>query len=164
MHSIKLLAWFLLLINSKINIMKWLFSIILLIFICGSLSANQNYFNNVKDSSLLNISDDVTNQIAAAISAGDSKKLASFFNSSIDLTVPSGEGTYSKSQAEMIVRNFFSQSPPLSFKINQQGSSNEGTQFAIGTLVTKSTKFRTYILLKKTNGLMLIHQLQFEEE
>jgi hypothetical protein len=116
------------------------------------------------DTTVTIVTDDVINNIVAAIAGGDSKKLAVYFNSSIDLTVPVGDGTYSKSQAEMIVKNFFAQYPPVSFKINQQGSSNEGSQFSIGTLVTKTAKFRTYFLLKKVNGSSLIHQLQFELE
>ncbi len=110
------------------------------------------------------VQEDITANIAAAISAGDSKKLASYFNSSIDLTVPGYDGTYSKSQSEMIVKDFFAKYPPVSFKINQQGSSNEGSQFAVGTLMTKSVTFRTYFLIKKINNSPLIHQLQFEEE
>jgi hypothetical protein len=116
------------------------------------------------DTTVSIVNDDVINNIVAAIASGDAKKLATYFNSTVDLTIPSGDGTYSKSQAEMIVRNFFTQYPPVSFKINQQGSSKEGAQFSIGTLVTKTAKFRTYFLLKKVNGTPLIHQLQFETE
>ena len=118
----------------------------------------------LSDTTFLIVDDDVTNNIVAAITVGDAKKLSAYFNSTVDLTVPTGDGTYSKSQAEMIVKNFFTQYPPVSFKINQQGSSNEGSQFSIGTLITKTAKFRTYFLLKKVNGVMLIHQLQFETE
>lgn len=116
------------------------------------------------DTSVTVVQEDITASIAAAINSGDSKKLASYFNSSIDLTVPGTDGTYSKSQAEMIVKSFFSKFPPVSFKINQQGSSNEGSQFAIGTMYTKTSTFRTYFLIKKVDNTPLIHQLQFEEE
>ncbi|MEI6851506.1 MAG: DUF4783 domain-containing protein [Bacteroidota bacterium] len=119
---------------------------------------------NHNDTTVSITDDDVINNIVAAITAGDARKLATYFNTTVDLTIPSGDGTYSKSQAEMIVKNFFAQYPPVSFKINQQGSSNEGSQFSIGTLVTKTAKFRTYFLLKKVNGVSLIHQLQFETE
>jgi hypothetical protein len=119
---------------------------------------------NNNDTTISIVYDDVINNIVAAITAGDAKKLSDYFNSSVDLTIPSGDGTYSKFQAEMMVKNFFKQYPPVSFKINQQGSSNEGSQFSIGTLVTKTAKFRTYFLLKKVNGTPLIYQLQFETE
>ncbi|HNW88635.1 MAG TPA: DUF4783 domain-containing protein [Bacteroidales bacterium] len=110
------------------------------------------------------VQDDITASVAAAISAGDSKALASYFSPSIDLTVPGTDGTYSKSQAEMILKDFFTKYPPVTFKINQQGSSNEGSQFAIGTLSTKTATFKTYFLIKKRDNVPLVQQLQFEEE
>ena len=132
----------------------------------GSLNVSAEPIKNTVsgDTAFLVILDDITASVAAAINSGDSKKLASYFNSSIDLTVPGTEGTYSKSQAEMIVKDFFTKNPPVSFKINQQGSSNEGSQFAVGTLLTKSTTYKTYFLIKKVNNVPLIHQLQFEAE
>jgi hypothetical protein len=142
--------------------MKSTIIISLFCFLSSATYAKPVVPTNHSDTLVSIVDDDVINNIAAAISAGDSKKLASYFNSTVDLTIPSGDGTYSKSQAEMIVKNFFTQYPPVSFKINQQGSSNEGSQFSIGTLVTKSSKFRTYFLLKKVNGVPLIYQLQFE--
>ena len=116
------------------------------------------------DSTQIIVNDDINNSIAAAISAGDAQKLASYFSSSIDLTIPNTDGTYSKSQAEMIIMKFFTQYPPDSFKLNQQGSSNEGSQFAIGTLSTKTATFKTYFLIKKRDNVPLVQQLQFEEE
>ncbi len=110
------------------------------------------------------VNDEINNSIAAAIGAGDAKKLAFYFSASIDLTLPNTDGTYSKSQAEMIIMKFFSQYPPDSFKLNQQGSSNEGSQFAIGTYSSKSVRFRTYFLVKKVSGISQIQQLQFEKE
>ena len=144
--------------------MKSIIQVFLLCLFSVSAIATNKDSTNFKDTSSSIVNDDVINNIVAAISNGDAGKLASYFNSTVDLTTPSGDGTYSKSQAEMIVKNFFAQYPPVSFKINQQGSSNEGSLFSIGTLITKSSKFRTYFLLKKVNGVLLIHQLQFEEE
>jgi hypothetical protein len=117
-----------------------------------------------KDSVQYAFNDDITSAVAAAIRSGDANRLASFFSASIDLTAPGVDGTYSKSQAEMIVKNFFSKYPPQSFTIKQQGSSGEGSKFAIGLLSTTSGDFRTYFLIKTSGGQQLIHQLQFEEE
>ncbi|MEI6764484.1 MAG: DUF4783 domain-containing protein [Bacteroidota bacterium] len=107
---------------------------------------------------------DINGSIASYIRSGDSKSLANYFSATLDLTVPGNEGTYSKSQAEIIVKNFFSQYAPVTFTVNQQGSSGEGSQFAIGTLKTASGSFRAYYLLKKSAGQQLIVVLQFEEE
>ncbi|HNZ42073.1 MAG TPA: DUF4783 domain-containing protein [Bacteroidales bacterium] len=141
-------------------------SLIIVVFclITSSVFAGQQVVPSTGDTTLALVQDDITSAVAAAINAGDAKKLASFFSPSIDLTLPGTEGTYSKSQAEMIVKDFFTKYPPVSFKINQQGSSTEGSQFAVGTMVSKAATFKTYFLIKKRDGLPLVHQLQFEQE
>ena len=136
----------------------------LLIFSSASLIASPIDTTQSGDSSSRYVYDDITKSIASAIRAGNANALSSYFNSSIDLTVPGSDGTYSKSQAEMIVKNFFAQYPPSAFTIKQQGSSGEGSSFTIGLLETAKGNFRTYFLLKTSGGQQLIHQLQFEEE
>jgi hypothetical protein len=105
---------------------------------------------------------DISNDIAVAIKNGNSKELAKFFNTSIDLTVPGNDETFSKAQAELIVKDFFQKNPPKSFTINHQGSSNDGSKYSIGTYVSSTGSFRTYFLLKKVGNSFFIQQLQFE--
>ena len=73
-------------------------------------------------------------------------------------------GSYSKTQAEIIIRDFFKNIPVKSFTLNHQGSSDDGSKYIIGTYKTSSTEYRVYILLKKLKDKLLIHQLQFEED
>lgn len=108
--------------------------------------------------------DDVVNDVANAIELMDAKKLAEFFNSTIDLEIGETDGNYSKTQAEMIVRDFFKNFPLTSFAVNHQGSSNDGSKYFIGTYKTSNQEYRVYVLLKKQDDQLLIHQLQFEQE
>jgi hypothetical protein len=110
------------------------------------------------------VTGDITPAVAAAIRSGNSSSLAAYFSATIDLAVPGSDGTYSKSQAELIVKGFFDSNPPKAFIIKHQGSSGEGSQFCIGSLETDNANFRTYFLIKTINGASLITQLQFEEE
>lgn len=107
---------------------------------------------------------DIINSVVAALRTGNASALAVHFSSTIDLTVPGSEGTYSKTQAELIVKNFFSTNKPSDFKINYQGSSGATTQFCVGTLTSQTGNFRTYFLIKTINEISQITQLQFEEE
>jgi hypothetical protein len=107
---------------------------------------------------------DLNPKIASAIKSANSRDLSLYFNNPIDLTTPGNEGTYSKAQAEMIVRSFFQKYPPTSFALNHQGNSNDGSQYAIGTYKSGATEFRTYLLLKMISGQPLIHQLKFESD
>lgn len=108
--------------------------------------------------------DDVVDKISAAIKSTDTKKIAEYFYSTINLEVGDVDGSYSKKQAEMILNDFFKKEPVKSFDIKHQGSSNDGSQYAIGSYKTDSKEYRVYILLKKHDDNLLIYQLQFEED
>lgn len=106
----------------------------------------------------------IANGVSSAIKGGNSKELAKYFYSSIDLTVPGNDGTFSKSQAELIVKDFFTKNPPKSFVINHQGTSGDGSQFSIGTYTSSTISFRTYFLIKKFSDTYYIQQIQFEQQ
>ncbi len=108
---------------------------------------------------------DQMTKISQALNAGDASKLAVYFNAAIDLTIPGNDGSYSKKQTEQIVKAFFATQAVQSFKMDHKGTSNDGSQYMIGSLKTLSGKvFRVYILIKNGTTDGLIQQLQFEEE
>lgn len=108
---------------------------------------------------------DIYDEIANAIRSGDSKQIALYFGSSVDLTIASQEDVYSKAQAEQIVKDFLSKNPTKTFSIVHKGSSKEGTLYAIGNLVSANGKsFRTSFFVKMTSGKYLIQELRFETE
>ena len=108
---------------------------------------------------------DFQKEISDAIRSGNSVALGKFFNINLDLSLPGNENTYGKAQAEIIIRDFFSKNPPLSFTVNHNGSSKDGSVYFIGTYKSKQNKsFRTYCLVKKSGDKYLIQQLQFEPE
>lgn len=102
--------------------------------------------------------------VAAAIKAGNSGELAKYFNNTVEIQIPGNEGTFSKNQAEMIMKEFFTKNPPAAYSTNQQGSSKGGSQFMIGTYKSGKLVFHVYILIKPIEGKMLIQQLHFENE
>ncbi len=105
----------------------------------------------------------ISQEVTQAIRRGSSRDLAHHFGSNVDLAVPGNDGTYSKTHAEIIIRNFFSDNRPDSFTINHQGSSRDGSLYVIGTYETTQNKsYRTYFLIKKVSDNYFIHQLQFE--
>lgn len=110
------------------------------------------------------VAQDLTAKIASGIKTANAKELGIHFNQTLDLSTPDAEGTYSKAQAEMIVKNFFVKYPPTSYTQNHQGKSNDGSQYAIGVYKSGKFSFRTYYLLKTIGGKPLIHQLKFESE
>ncbi len=107
---------------------------------------------------------DISKGIAEAIRKGNVNDLSNYFNSTIDLTIPGKEGSFSKAQASQIVKDFFTKYPPKTFEIKHQGSSSDGSNYTIGSLVTPKGKFRTYYLIKNVSGKFFIQQLTFETE
>lgn len=134
---------------------------LLKIFILTILIAIFPALNSVKAQS----SEDVLKKVETAIKSGKSVDLAKYFNSTIDLELLENDDSYSKTQAELIIKNFFKKYPPKSYSIKQKGSSNDGSIFSIGIYNSTNNKtFRTYFLIKKVSGKYKINLLQFEEE
>lgn len=106
---------------------------------------------------------DIYDDIANSIRSGDARQLATFFGNTIDLTILDKENAYSKAQAELIIKDFFSKNPPKSFTILHKGSSPEGTQYAIGNLETMNGKtFRTSFYVKNTGGKTALQEFRIE--
>jgi len=113
----------------------------------------------VNDVQAVNIPDEVV----TAFKQGNAKVLAKYFNANIELVVLDKEDIYSKTQAEVIVRDFFSQNPVSDFSIVHQGG-KEGAKYVIGNLSTSKGNFRVYIYMKTVGGNAVISQLRIEKE
>jgi hypothetical protein len=101
--------------------------------------------------------------IVLAFEAGNAAELAKHFNTSIELVILEEEDVYSKTQAEQIIRKFFSENKPSSFTVIFEGG-KEPSRYAIGKLVTSTGPYRVYLLIKDHEGSPLIHQIRIESE
>jgi hypothetical protein len=102
-------------------------------------------------------------EINSAIESGNVEVLSSFFDSHIDLTVLSNEGIYSKAQAQVILKKFFTENSPGTFAVQHEGG-NSQAKFYIGTYKTASKSFRIYYLTKQTNSKIHIQKLRIEHD
>ncbi len=108
---------------------------------------------------------DTYDEIASAIRSGDAKQVATYFNPKVDLTIANQEDMYSKAQAELLVKDFFSKNQPKTFTLVHKGSSKEGTLFAVGTLTCANGKtFRTSFVIKTVQGKNMIQELRLESQ
>ncbi len=80
--------------------------------------------------------------VVAAMRTGNATQLSKYFDSRVDLSLPGKSDNYSKSQAEMILKDFFGNNTVKNFIVKHKGEQN-GSQFCIGLLQTKSGNFRT---------------------
>lgn len=109
-------------------------------------------------------SPDPLNNVKAALRDGSAKDIAALFGPTVDLGVDGNKQSYSQTQAEFVVRDFFAKNPPVSFEFVHQGASDAGTPYAIGRYATKATSYRVFIKLKAQKEGMLIDNLDFTKE
>ena len=107
--------------------------------------------------------DEVVKQITKGIQTGDAAKVSNHFSTMVDLILPGYNDTYAKKQAGQILKEFFYQNPVKSFRVTKQGSSENGSHYAIGELQSGSKSYRVYFLLQPGGGENLIQQLKIEE-
>jgi len=102
--------------------------------------------------------------VGKIIKTGNAKDLVKQFNSTVELNIDGQEESYSKSQAEAVLRNFFTKNPPTAFAINHKGSSKSGLPYAIGEYKNNLGVYRVWIRLKTVNGKNLVYEMSFVKE
>jgi hypothetical protein len=126
---------------------KWAFTVIL-ILAAQLLWAQAEIFTPIKD----------------AIKAGSAKEAVKSFNQSLDINLEGEINTYSKAQAEFVLRDFFKKHPPTDFTIVHTGSSKGGLQYAIGNLKSNADTYNVLIRVKQTGSDYLVHEISFVKE
>lgn len=107
---------------------------------------------------------DIYTDINSSMKSGNFKTIASYFNSSVELNIPGADGLYSKGQAELLMKEFFTKNTPKNFTVKHDGVSQDGSKYSIGTLETSTGSYRTYYYLKNNNGNFLIKELRIEKD
>jgi hypothetical protein len=98
-----------------------------------------------------------------ALKTGNAAEMSKYFDNTVEITLPGKSSSYSKSQAELILRDFFAGNSVKGFTVIHQGE-NAGSQFCIGTLVTKSSTYRTTVYMKQKGDKQLLQEIRFENK
>ena len=99
--------------------------------------------------------------VVTAIRTGNVTRLSPFFDPRVDISLPDKSDTYSRTQAEMVIGDFFSNNTVQNFKVTQQGESG-GTFFCTGLLVTRSGNFRTTMFFKQKGDKHYLQEIRFQ--
>ncbi len=99
--------------------------------------------------------------VIAAMKTGNSGQVSKYFDTSVEISMPDKSNSYSKSQAELVLRDFFASNPVKSFETIHKGE-NAGSQYCIGTLQTKNGPYRTTIFMKQKGDRQVLQELRFE--
>lgn len=107
---------------------------------------------------------DIINNIKEAIKAGSAREISQNFYQTVDVTLEGNIESYSKTQAEYQLKEFFQKYPPTSFSIVHQGASKAGMPYAIGQFISNDNTFRVWIRIKKSSEKFMIHEISFIKE
>lgn len=100
--------------------------------------------------------------VISAIKLGDAGQLSKFFDNTIEITLPDKSNAYSKSQGELVLKDFFNNNGVKGFEVVNKGE-NAGAKFLVGTLATKNGDYRTTIYMKQKGDKELLQELRFEK-
>lgn len=125
--------------------MGFIYSILTVLFLSGS------------------VTDVPYSSVESAFKTGDAKDLVALSKDKILINVLGNEGVYSKSQATLVLKGFFTKHPVKSFSYVHKGKGSSEGSFAIGEYVSGSQKFRVTIHFKKVGNDFKIESLAIEE-
>ena len=87
--------------------------------------------------------------------------MSKYFDDNVELTLPDKSDSYSKAQAALIIRDFFSNNGVKGFELKHKGDS-PGGQFCVGTLQTGTGNFRTNLFMRVKNGKEVVKEIRFQ--
>jgi Domain of unknown function (DUF4783) len=102
-------------------------------------------------------------EVIAGMKAGNSTDIARFFDNTVEINMPDKSSSYSKSQAELVLKDFFNTNTVKGFTLDHKGE-NSGSQYCIGTLVTKNAIYRTTVFMKLKGDKQLLQTITFEHK
>ncbi len=99
-------------------------------------------------SSFTPVSDVEMDSVVIALKSGNANLLSRFFDNRVDISLPDKSDNYSRSQAEMVMKDFFTSNGVVSFELKHRGENNGG-KYCIGVLTTKNGGYRTTLFMKQ---------------
>jgi hypothetical protein len=100
-------------------------------------------------------------EVIGALRSGNATELSRYFDDNVEVTLPVKSDSYSKAQAQMILKDFFANNDVRGFELKHKGDS-PGGHYCIGTLQTKSGNFRAHIFMKSKGDKELVKELRFQ--
>ena len=104
-----------------------------------------------------------TDNVIGALRSGNATELAKWADDNIEISLPGKSDSYSRSQAAVILQDFFNNNGVKGFDVKFKGE-NGGSQFCIGTLQTRSGSYRTTFFLADRKGKQLVREIRFQTQ
>jgi Domain of unknown function (DUF4783) len=102
-------------------------------------------------------------EIVNALKSGSVEKMSVYFDQMVDVTIPGKSNSYSKGQAELVLKDFFAMNKVRGFDLQHSGS-NPSSNFIIGKLSTSNGDFRTTVYMRQRGDKLMIQGIEFESK
>lgn len=99
--------------------------------------------------------------VIKALKSGNAGQLGGYFDDNIELSLPDKSESYSKAQAQLIIKDFFNNNGVKGFELKHKGDGPNG-HFCIGTLQTNNGNFRTNIVMRLKGGREVVKEIRFQ--
>jgi len=100
-------------------------------------------------------------EVVNAMRSGNASQLSKYFDDRVDISIPGKNDNYSKSQGELILKDFFNNNDVKDFQIKHKGENN-GSQFCFGVLQTKNGNYRTKLYMKQKADKQVLQEIGFQ--
>lgn len=101
-------------------------------------------------------------EVIGALRSGNASQLSNYFDDNVGLTLPDKSDSYSKAQAQLIVKDFFNNNGVKGFELKHKGDGAGGSQYCVGTLQTNAGNYRTNVFMKLKNGKEVVKEIRFQ--
>lgn len=102
--------------------------------------------------------------VRGAIRNGSAQELSAYLGPIVEIGYDGDKKSYKASEANAVLKAFFAKNPPSTFDFIHQGSSNEGTKYAIGKYTSKTGSYRVFVKMKAGSGAPVIDAIDFTQE
>ncbi|MGK2864754.1 MAG: DUF4783 domain-containing protein [Chitinophagaceae bacterium] len=99
--------------------------------------------------------------VISALRSGNATELGKYFDDNVELTLPVKSDSYSRAQAQVILKDFFANNGVKNFDLKHKGDS-PGGNYCIGTLLTKSGNFRAHVFMKTKGNKDVLKEIRFQ--
>jgi len=102
----------------------------------------------------------------AAIKIGSAKELSKHFSDNVEISFEGKKSNYSKTQAEFVLRDFFSKNEanPNSFENYHRGNSGKSLNYSIVKYSSKNGSFRVFMKIKQHQSRFVIDSIDINKE
>jgi orotate phosphoribosyltransferase-like protein len=123
------------------------------------------FFTAILITSMLTGKAQALEDVVNSIRTSNITSITRYFDKFVSITIANNQSMYSKTQAEMVLKDFFAKNPVKEFVVVQQGSTQgNNSTYAIGNLTTTTGSYQLYVVLKLKEGAHILQEIRFEKQ